>query len=114
MSTHALIGVRTSTGYKAKFIHWDGYTSNIIPIVKNVISRSETFHQATEQLLANHWSSLNKEVGVNHEVTWYTETNDIDAEYLYILDDFEVQTFVRDLEIGWVQLNLNNKIAVSA
>jgi hypothetical protein len=121
MSTHALIGVPTTSGYKARYVHCDGYTSAMLPsinrCVNNMKAAGDTFTDAVNYMLSNHWSSFSlgshkAAEAHSHNEVWYTEKSDIDAEYLYILDDSEVIAYIRTGE-GWMALNPNNTIAVS-
>ena len=117
MSTHALIGVPTATGYKARYVHSDGYTKNMMPAIKRCIQNhkvaGDTFSDAVFYMLGNHWSSFSISGHVytkgNHDVVFYTEDADIDAEYLYLLDDNEVTPYIRTGE-GWMAINLAKTI----
>jgi hypothetical protein len=117
MSTHALIGVPTATGYKARFVHYDGYTENMMPAIKRCIKNhkvaGDTFQDAVFYMLGNHWSSFSisghEYSKGDHDVVFYTEDNDIDAEYLYLLDDNEVTPYIRTGE-GWIALDVSKTI----
>jgi hypothetical protein len=118
MSTHALIGVPTATGYKARFVHYDGYTEAMMPAINRSLQHHKTagftFQDAVNYMLGNHWSSFNlaqhKEAEFHsHNQVWYTENDDIDAEYLYILDDNEVTPYIRSGE-GWIALDPSKTI----
>lgn len=113
MSTHALIGVKTENGYKARFVHYDGYTSEMLPAIERCIKQHKlagnTFADAVTYMLSNHWSTFSVSGhaianGLSHTQVWYTENDEIDSEYLYILDDNEVTPYVRQ-EQGWMALN---------
>jgi hypothetical protein len=93
MSTHALIGVATDYGFKAKFVHYDGYPEYMMPAIKDVIKNSDSFAHAVEKLTANHWTDLVNVPSANHDQDWYTN-GDIDHSYLYILDDNEVRCYI--------------------
>jgi hypothetical protein len=118
MSTHALIGVPTATGYKARFVHWDGYTENMIPAINRIIQLNriagQTFQDVRNYLLSSHWSGFYKTEqkpaeAHSHDQVWYTEDSDIDAEYLYLLDDNEVTPYIRTGE-GWIALDPSKRI----
>jgi hypothetical protein len=118
MSTHALIGVPTATGYKARFVHWDGYTSEMMPAIKRCIQQhkvaGDTFSDAVFYMLGNHWSSFSTSghkyaEAHSHNQVWYTEDSDIDANYLYLLDDGEVTPYIRSEE-GWIALDISKTI----
>ncbi len=119
MSTHALIGVPTATGYKARYVHSDGYTGAMMPAIKKCIQQhkvaGDTFADAVFYMLGNHWSSFHtsghKYAIGNHDVIWYTEDADIDAEYLYLLDDNEVTPYIRTGE-GWMAVDLTKTIKI--
>jgi hypothetical protein len=118
MSTHALIGVKTADGYKARFVHYDGYTSAMLPAIERCIKNHKvagnTFSDAVFYMLGNHWTTFSL---ASHEITksdshdqvWYTENDEIDAEYLYILDDNEVTPYIRSGE-GWMALDPSKTI----
>jgi hypothetical protein len=118
MSTHALIGVPTATGYKARFVHYDGYTENMMPAIKRCIQNHKvagnTFSDAVFYMLGNHWSSFSISEhkyaqAHSHDQVWYTEDADIDAEYLYLLDDNEITPYIRTGE-GWIALDVSKTI----
>lgn len=118
MSTHALIGVKTPTGYKARFVHYDGYTDAMLPAIKRCIQNHKvagnTFTDARNYMLSNHWSSFNisehkASEAHSHDQVWYSEDADIDASYLYILDDNEVTPYIRTGE-GWIALDPSKTI----
>lgn len=118
MSTHALIGVKTPTGYKARFVHWDGYTESMMPAIKRCIQNHKvagnTFQDAVFYMVGNHWSSFSVSEhkyaeAHSHNQVWYTEDSDIDAEYLYLLDDNEVTPYIRTGE-GWMALDPSKTI----
>ena len=118
MSTHALIGVKTPTGYKARFVHYDGYTEAMLPAIKRCIQNHKvagnTFTDAKNYMLGNHWSSFNltehtQSQAHSHDQVWYTETDGIDAQYLYILDDSEVTPYILVGET-WVAIDPSNTI----
>jgi hypothetical protein len=120
MSTHALIGVPTATGYKARFVHYDGYTENMIPAINRIVQQNRiagyTFQDAKNYLLGNHWSGIYKTEqkpaeAHSHDQVWYTEDVDIDAQYLYLLDDNEVTPYIRTGE-GWIALNPSKTIKI--
>jgi hypothetical protein len=122
MSTHALIGVPTATGYKARFVHWDGYTENMIPAINRIIQQNriagQTFQDVRNYLLSNHWSGIykteqNPAEAHSHDQVWYTEDCDIDAQYLYLLDDNEVTPYIRTGE-GWIALDPSKTIKIKA
>lgn len=111
MSTHALVGVRTETGYNAKFVHWDGYPDAMLPALGKAL-----VEQDLQYILANHWSSFssfNHDRGDGHDVDFYTESVDIDAEYLYIIetdaDEYYISTYI---PVGreWVFADFHNTI----
>jgi hypothetical protein len=118
MSTHALIGVKTPTGYKARFVHYDGYTEAMLPAIKRCIQNHKvagnTFTDARNYMLGNHWSSFNisehrASEAHSHSEVWYTESIDIDAQYLYILDDNEVTCYI-NLHDKWIAIDPSNTI----
>ena len=120
MSTHALIGVPTATGYKARFVHYDGYTENMMPAIKRCLQHHKTagatFTEARNYMLGNHWSSFSianhkASEAHSHDQVWYTEDADIDAEYLYLLDDNEVTPYIRTGE-GWMAVDLAKTIKI--
>lgn len=113
MSTHALIGVKTPTGYKARFVHYDGYTEAMLPAIKRCIQNhwvaGNTYIDARNYMLSNHWSSFNiSEHSVaqshTHNQVWYTENDGIDAQYLYILDEKEVTAYI-NLHGKWIAID---------
>ena len=120
MSTHALIGVPTATGYKARFVHYDGYTEAMMPAINRELQQNKiaglTFSDAVNYMLGNHWSSFNiaqhkASEAHSHDQVWYTEDADIDAEYLYLLDDNEVTPYIRTGE-GWMAIDLAKTIKI--
>ena len=120
MSTHALIGVPTATGYKARFVHYDGYTEAMMPAINRELQQNKiaglTFSDAIIYMLGNHWSSFNiaqhkPAEAHSHDQIWYTEDSDIDAEYLYLLDDNEVTPYIRTGE-GWMAIDLTKTIKI--
>ena len=120
MSTHALIGVPTATGYKARFVHYDGYTEAMMPAINRELQQNKiaglTFSDAVNYMLGNHWSSFNiaqhkASEAHSHDQVWYTEDADIDAEYLYLLDDNEVTPYIRTGE-GWMAIDLTKTIKI--
>lgn len=122
MSTHALIGVPTATGYKARFVHWDGYTDEMMPAIKRCIQQHKvagnTFSDAVFYMLGNHWSSFSTSEhkyaeGHSHNQVWYTENDEIDASYLYILDDNEVTPYI-NVGNKWIALDTSKTIATKA
>lgn len=102
MSTHALIGFPTDTGFKAKFVHYDGYPEYMIPAIKSVIKENKTFADAVATLTANHWTDLVNVPSANHDQEWYTDGN-IDHAFLYLLDDGEIRTYIPSGD-GWTRL----------
>ena len=113
MSTHALIGVPTATGYKARFVHYDGYTSAMLPAIERCIKNhkiaGDTFTDAVTYMLGNHWTAFNLTEHTDadfgsHNQVWYTENDEIDSQYLYLLDDNEVTPYIRSSE-GWMALD---------
>jgi len=118
MSTHALIGVPTATGYKARFVHYDGYTENMMPAIKRIVQLNRiagnTFQDAKNYLLSNHWTGIYQTEqkpaeAHSHDQVWYTEDSDIDSSYLYLLDDNEITPYIRTEE-GWMALDLTKTI----
>jgi hypothetical protein len=123
MSTHAIIAVRTSDGYKGRYVHFDGYTEAMLPAIKRCIQNHKvagnTFSDAVTYMLGNHWSAFNLSEhkaaeAHSHSQTWYTENDEIHAEYLYILDDNEVTPYIRLGFDGWVAVDPSNTIKIKA
>lgn len=112
MSTHALIGVATDTGFKAKFVHYDGYPEFMMPAIKDVIKHSDSFSHAVEKLTANHWTDLVNVPSSAHDIEWYTD-NSIDHSYLYILDDGEVRCYLAG-DDTWTRLMPEDVIKANA
>jgi hypothetical protein len=103
MSTHAIIAIPTETGFRGRFVHYDGYPENMMPAIQRIIDQNRkvgyTFQDAKNYLLNNHWSGIYKTEQApananSHTQVWYTETNSIDHEFLYILDDNEVTCYM--------------------
>ena len=92
MSTHAIIAVRTTEGYKGRFVHYDGYTEAMIPALERCIQQCKMGKtDPIAYMLGNHWSAFSKfkhepSESDSHNQTWYTETDTIDAHYLYIIE----------------------------
>jgi hypothetical protein len=120
MSTHAIIAIPTETGFKGRFVHYDGHTGNMIPAINRIVEQNRkvgyTFQDAKNYLLSNHWSGIYKTEqkpaeAHSHNQVWYTEDADIDAEYLYLLDDNEVTPYIRTGE-GWMAVDLTKTIKI--
>ena len=111
MSTHALIGIPTDTGFKAKFVHYDGYPEYMMPVIKDVIARSATFADAVAKLTANHWTDIVNVPSSSHDQEWYTDGY-IDHSYLYILDDNEVRCYIPTEGGSWIRLVPEDSIEV--
>jgi len=115
MSTHALVGIRTlDGGFKAKFVHWDGYPEEMIPAIERALVL-----QDLQYILANHWSSFNikdHDPSDNHDQDWYTQEDYIDSEYLYIIetdkDEYYITTYVPKHQ-GWVAIIPDNRFVKS-
>ena len=123
MSTHALIGVATDTGFKAKFVHYDGYPQNMVTAINRIIDQERkvgyTFQDAKNYLLTNHWDGIypTKQTPADadsHNVVWYDENSDIDHSYLYILDDNEVRCYIPTNDKSWMRLMPEDVIKVKA
>ncbi len=104
MSTHAIIAIPTESGFKGRFVHYDGYPQNIVPAVNRIVSQNRkagyTFQDAKNYLLNNHWTGIypteqTPAQAHSHDQVWYDENSDIDHEYLYILDDNEITAYTR-------------------
>jgi hypothetical protein len=121
MSTHALVGVRTADGgFRARYVHSDGYPSSMLPALQRVIHNykaagSQDLNPVT-YILGNHWSSFsnyghNPAQSHTHIKTWYTEANEVDHTFLYIIDTdtLTITTYVQYGE-GWTELNPSNTI----
>jgi hypothetical protein len=103
MSTHAIIAVPTETGFKGRFVHYDGNPQNIVPAIERIVKQNRivglTFQDAKNYLLSNHWSGIYKTEQIpaqagSHRNVWYTEADGVDHEFLYILDDNEVTAYI--------------------
>ena len=121
MSTHALVGVRTSIdGFKAKFVHYDGYPSAMLPalnrVIKNHVTAGKQDLDPVAYILGNHWSCFNTSEhepsqAHSHNQSWYTEANEIDHSYLYLIDrdTFKISVYIPTGE-GWMEVNPDNVI----
>jgi len=112
MSTHALVGVKTLEGFKARFVHFDGYPSAMIP----ALERAMQDENPIAYILGNHWVAFNKSQheaaeADSHGQTWYTETSNIDHAYLYLIDPDrkKIESFI-NLDSKWIEVNPNNVI----
>ena len=112
MSTHALIGKRTTSGFKARFVHYDGYPSAMVPALERVMKQDNPIAYA----LGNHWSSFSPHrqepaESYSHDVIWYDQNSDIDHRYLYLLDEKskKIECFI-NLDSKWVEINPANEI----
>jgi len=113
MSTHALVGVAVGDGFQARYVHFDGYPSAMLPALRKIMSWGDG---SVDYILGNHWESLNLSSRTpaepdSHEQTWYTESSTIDHEYLYLLDGYRksITSFI-NLDNKWVEINPNNTI----
>lgn len=118
MGTHAIIAVPTSTGFKGRFVHYDGFVETMMPAIKRCIRdhkvAGNTFSDAVFYMLGNHWTSFNisehtPSEAHSHDQVWYTEQDDIDAQYVYILDNNEVTAYA-NLHGMWIALDLAKTI----
>ena len=123
MSTHAIMAVRTETGYKGRYVHFDGYTEAMLPAMRRSIQQCRMGKtDPIAYMLGNHWSAFNitkHEVSDSdtHDQVWYTEADSIDADYLYIIElsDFPnvgylVQPYIK-LGKNWIAIDPSNTIA---
>ena len=112
MSTHALIGKRVGSGFKARFVHFDGYPSAMMPALQRVMRDENPIAYA----LGNHWRSFNPHSqepaeSFSHDVIWYDHNSNIDHSYLYLLDEEtkKIECFI-NLDSKWVEINPTNEI----
>lgn len=121
MSTHALVGVRTSVdGFKAKYVHFDGYPSAMLPalnrVIKNYVAAGKQDQDPVAYICGNHWRSFNTSEHVpaeshSHNQSWYSESDEIDHAYLYLIDrdTLKVTAYVA-MGNGWMEVNPDNSI----
>jgi hypothetical protein len=125
MSTHALVGVKTEEGgFRARFVHYDGYPEAMVPalnrVIKNYKMAGSQDTNPVAYILGNHWSSFSTSShepaqSYSHDQTWYTEKNEIDHEYLYLIDPttLKVTAYLTTYE-GWMEINPSNTIKAKA
>jgi len=113
MSTHALVGVAVADGFKARYVHFDGYPSAMLPALQRIMKSDD---KPVAYVLGNHWDALNLSSHTpaeanSHSQTWYTESSNIDHAYLYLLDEDRksVTSFI-NLDSKWMEVNPNNTI----
>ena len=64
-----------------------------------------------DSVMSQHWSSLGTPSKGNHYESFYTESHNIDHEYLYLIDrdTLVVTSYIRQGN-GWMEINPNNVI----
>jgi hypothetical protein len=117
MSTHAIVGIATDSGYKGRYVHFDGYTEAMMPALKRCIKNSVIADaNPIAYILGNHWSSFSV---ANHEAAdtdthnevWYTESTGIFASYLYLIDQvtFEITAYI-NIDDNWVAIDTTKAV----
>lgn len=62
MSTHAIVGMKTPTGFRGRYVHFDGYPANMVNTLRQIIGR-DGWKAAAEVLTEKHtsWQFLSLE-----------------------------------------------------
>ncbi len=74
MSTHSAVGVKTATGFKGRYVHFDGYPAAMIPVLKTIIEHDGW--QAAATMITEVVPGYGIAYGEGHEGTdWWDETD---------------------------------------
>ncbi len=110
MSTHAVVGVKTATGFRGRYVHLDGYPSAMIPALTGIVAR-DGVERALRVITQEHteWSTLSgadagfvrsSETFVpgygrsdDQMDTWYTEVSRGPAHWAYALSDTGIEVW---------------------
>ena len=118
MGTRSVIARYTPDGrWEGRYTHWDGYPSNMIPALAEIIAR-DSFATAERVLIDEHfgWSSINPAMTLEEQteshivplagygryyndqdgesfITEWSEVKDCGAEYFYIMTPWEIACY---------------------
>ncbi len=68
MSTHAIVGTKTATGFRGRYVHFDGYPDAMIPALISILQR-DGYDTAVKTITEDHaeWTTLIGETGRHTE-----------------------------------------------
>jgi hypothetical protein len=110
VSTNSIVGIATDTGFKGRYVHWDGYPSGVGQAVADIVKR-DGMELAVKTLTEDHveWSTLTAEAepsghGSDHSVAgygvaygtqdqqdaWLDETSQPGPEWAYVITEIEI------------------------